>query len=253
MSGVSQMTAAAKKPAGLDSGEAQRIFQDTQTMRFAALERKYQNFYPELAYLMIDQAQEIAEVEGSYSTVYPGRDGTREIDLPKAGEMLKNTNVIQCFDESSLPRDPAGRQAKLSEMLAAQEISYQEFRNMSNMPDLEASDQLARALEDRVKHDLDNIIEEGTKGYSPPDEFLLDPEDIATKIVVQTINRYIVTDLEDEKIELLYDYFTQLQDVKAKAAPPPMMAPSQVAPSAPNNLPVQPQAASAGPTSNVQV
>lgn len=254
MSGVSQMTAAAKKPAGLDSGEAQRIFQDTQTQRFAALERKYQNWYPELAYMMIDEAQEIAEEYGSYSTVYPGRDGTREVDLPQAGK-LKDTYVIQCFDESSLPRDPAGRQAKLSEMLAAQEITFQEFRRLSNFPDLEASDQLAVALQERIMHDLDAIIADGEKGYNPPDEFILDPDDTATKLTVQTYNKYVVTNIDPKKLDLLMDYFTQVQDIKAKAAPPPMpMAPPPApGPAAPNNLPVQPQAPSKSPISGVQV
>ena len=70
---------------------------------------------------MIDNAAEIAEETGKYYTVYPGKDGTREVEFPKVG-MLKDTYIIQCFEESSLPKDPVGRQAKLSEMLAAGEI-----------------------------------------------------------------------------------------------------------------------------------
>ena len=79
---------------------------------------------------------------------------------------------------ASLPKDPAGRQAKLSEMFAAQEIDKSEFRRLSRMPDLEQSDQLAVALEERILHDLDAIIESGQKGYSPPDAFILDPTDL---------------------------------------------------------------------------
>ena len=248
MAGISSLNAAAQKPAGLNSGEAQRVFQDTQSERFAALQSRYQNFYPELAYIMIDAAAEIAKETGSYTTVYPGKDGTREVELPKVG-MLKDTYVIQCFDESSLPRDPAGRQAKLSEMLAAGEISNQEFRRLSNFPDLEQSDQLALALEERILHDLDQIVEEGEKGYSPPDAFILDPSDLATTLTVQTINKYAVTDLEEEKMDLLRQYFVAVQTLKAKAAPPPMSA----APPPQQPLAVAPPAPSIGPTSNAQV
>lgn len=247
ISGVSSLSATGSKPAGLNSGEAQREYMNIQSARFSSMQKRYQEFYPNLAYKMIDKAAEICEREGSYTTVYPGKDGTREVDLPKAG-MLKDTYIIKCFDESSLPKDPVGRQSKLSEMLAAGEISNQEFRRLSNFPDLEQSDQLAVALEERILHDLDQIIEKGAKGYNAPDPFILDPTDLATQLTVQTYNKYVVTDLEEEKLQLIEDYFTAIQTLKAKASPPPVQPAQQQ-----NELPVQPPAQSIAPTSNVQV
>ena len=254
MAGISELNASSQKPAGLNSGEAQRVHQDIQSRRFAALERRYQDWFPGLAYKTIDFAKQIAEETGKYETVYPGKDGTRTVELPKAN-MIKDTAVIKCYEQSSLPKDPEGRQAKLSEMLAAGEITTQEFRRLSNFPDLEQSDQLANALEERILHDLDLIIDEGD--YSEPDEFLLDPTDLATKLCVQTINKYFVSDLEDEKMQLLYSYFTQIQMLKQKAQPPP--PPPQPMPGAPAQppqagpLPVAPPAQSMGPTSGAQV
>lgn len=251
IAGISSLSAAAQKPAGLNSGEAQRVFQDNQSIRFAALQKRYQKIHNDLAYKMIDKAVDIAKREGRYSTVYPAKDGTREIDLPLAGKELKDTYVIKSFNESALPKDPAGRQAKLSEMLAAQEITNQEFRRLSRLPDLEQSDQLAVALEERILHDLDQIIEDGKKGYNPPDAFILDPSDLATTLTVQTINKYAVTDLEEEKMDLLKDYFTQVQVLKSQAAPPaPMAAPQQAAESGPGVVPPQ---QSMGPASGVRV
>jgi hypothetical protein len=247
MSGYSAMSAQAKKSPGLQSGEAIREANDLQSSRFAALERRYQEFYPQLAYLTIEEAAEIAEETGKYTTVYPGKDGTREVDLPDSG-ILKDTYIIQCFDESSLPRDPAGRQARLSEMLADQEITHEEFRSLSNFPDLAQSDQLTAALRDRILHDLDAIIEDGKKGYNPPDAFILDQTDLATTLTVQTINKYIVTDLEESKLELLRDYFVAIQDLKKMATPPTPVPQPQQGP-----LPVQPPAPSASSTSGVQV
>jgi hypothetical protein len=252
MAGMSAMTTSGQKPAGLNSGEAQREFQNIQSDRFAALQRRYQNFYPELAYIMIDSAAELAKENGKYTSVYPGKDGTREVDLPLADGVIKDTYVIQCFDESSLPRDPAGRQARLSEMLAAGEISNQEFRRLSNFPDLEQSDQLAIALQERILHDLDEIIEKGGKRLpSPPDSFILDPTDLATTLTVQTINKYAVTDLEESKMALLRDYFTQIQVLKKEAMPPPPMPlPPVLQGEGPT---VAPPAPSIGPTSGAQV
>lgn len=248
ISGISSLSANGTKPSGLNSGEAQREYMNIQSQRFSAMQKRYQEFYPSLAYKMVDKAAEIAEREGKYTTVYPGKDGTREVDLPKVG-MLKDTYVIKCFDESSLPKDPVGRQSKLSEMLAAGEISNQEFRRLSNFPDLEQSDQLAVALEERILHDLDQIIEEGEKGYSPPDEFILDPADLASTLSVQTYNKYVVTDIEEEKLQLLRDYFNAIQVLKAKANPPPIQP---VVPQG-TQAPVAPPQASIAPTSGAQV
>lgn len=249
MSGVSAMSAASQKPAGLNSGEAQRVFMDTQDARFAALERRYNNFYTDLSYLIIEEACNIAKETGEYLTVYPNKDGTREVDLPEA-VVLRDTYVIQCFEESGLPRDPAGRQAKLSEMLAAGEIDKQEFRRLSAFPDLQQSDSLANALQERILKMLDSIVEKGKKGYEPPDAFILDPNDRATTLCVNYINKYAVTDMEEAKMQLLRDWFTQVQVLKQQAMPPPAPAPAQPAAEPP---PVAPPQASIAPTSNVRV
>ncbi|CAM6002763.1 unnamed protein product [Sphagnum balticum] len=236
--------------AGLNSGEAIRSFDDLQTDRFANLSRKYQSVFPELAYMMIEDASELVEEFGSYTTVYPNKDGTRVVDLPKA-KMLKESYIIECFDESALPRDPAGRQAKLSEMLAANEITQQEFRRLSRFPDLEQSDRLANALEERILNNLDSIVENGKAGFSPPDPFILDPTDLATTLTVQYINEYAIANLEESKMQLLRDYYTQVQNLKQMATPPtPMPIPQPPGSGMPAVAPPSP---SMGPTSGVKV
>lgn len=252
MSGISSMSAQAKKTPGLNSGEAIREANDLQSARFANLERKYQDNFIKLAYKMIDQAKDIAEEYGSYSTVYPGRDGTRTIDFKEIKHLLEDTYIIQCYNESSLPKDPEGRQARLSEMLAAGEITLQEFRRQSSFPDLEQSDQLASALEERILHALDEIVDNGDKNYADiaPDPFILDPSDLATTLSVNYINLYATLQLEEEKMQVLKDWYTQVQGLKAQANPPP--PPSEASPQG-IALPVAPPQQSIAPTSNVQV
>jgi hypothetical protein len=249
ISGISSMAATSQKPAGMTSGEAIRSYDDIQTDRLAALSKRYQNVYTDLSYLIVECGAEIAEAEGKYSTIYPGKDGIREIDF-KSIDMLKDSFVIKCMEESSLPKEIAGRQSKLSEMLAAQEITPQEFRRLSNFPDLEQSDQLANALEERILSMLDAIVEKGEKGYEQPDPFILDPTQMASTLCVQYINKYSVTDIEEEKISLLKRWWTQLQSLQAQAAPPPQPQPSSPQEGMP---PVAPPSPSMSPTSGVQV
>lgn len=252
MSGISQLSASGVKPAGLNSGEALRESDDIQNVRFEPLAKRYQNVFNELSYMMIDCAQDIVEETGKYTTVYPGKDGTHEVDF-KVIKGLRDTYIIQCYDESSLPKDPAGRQAKLSEMLAAGEISNQEFRRLSNFPDLEQSDRLASALEERILKSLDEIVENGTKNFADiaPDNFILDPSDLATTLCVNYINLYSQLNLEEEKMQALRDWFTLVQAVKAQATPPPVQAavPQASAQTPPTAPPAVPQ----GPASGAQV
>ncbi len=234
-SGVSALAAAAEKPAGLNSGEAIRNYDDLQSDRFAALVRRYDNMYVDLAYQVIDKAIDIAERTGKYQTVYPNKDGTKEIDLPNISQ-LKDPFVIQCFDASSLPRDPAGRLQKVTEMMQAGIISVQEGRRLLDYPDIQQVDKLAIAAEERILKILDEIVDTGK--YTPPDMFM----DLAkaNELVVQYYNLYEQANLEESKAQKLRDFFTQIQALKMAAMPPPVPAMGGALQAAPEALPTNP-------------
>lgn len=224
-SGISALAASSKKPEGLNSGVALREFDDLQSDRFATLSKRYDNFFINCLYKMIDQAKDIAEETGKYQTVYPGKNGTKEIDLPKA-DLLKDTFVIQCFDASSLPRDPAGRLEKITEMIQSGMISIQEGRRMLDYPDLEQQEKLANSGEERILQILDEIVEDGK--YTPPDPFM--DLGLALKLSVQYYNLYVPAKLEEKRAELLRTFNTQVQALQQASIPQP-----------------QPQAAGGGP------
>lgn len=236
--GVSALQASSEKPAGLNSGEAIRTYDDISTDRFAALARRYDNFFIDLAYQVIDLAMEICERDGKYQTVYPNKNGAREIDLPKAA-MLKDTFVIQCFNQSSLPKDPAGRMAKVTEMIQGGMITLKEGRRLLDFPDLEQIEKLANASEERIFQILDEIVEDGK--YTPPDSFM--DLQLANDLVVQYYNLYSSSKLEESRCQMLRDFFQQIQDIKQAAMPPAPPAPMAPA-GAPAAAAAMPQAQS---------
>lgn len=240
-SGVSALQASSQKPQGLDSGEAIRTYDDISTDRFASLSRRYDNMFIDLTYQIIDLAKDITEREGGYSTVYPNKNSTKEIDLKKA-DLIADTFVVQCFTQSSLPKDPAGRLAKVTEMVQSGMISLQEGRRLLDYPDLEQIEKLANAGEERIFQILDDIIENGK--YTVPDPFM--DLNLATQLTVQYINLYGQAKLEESKAQKLRDFFSQIQMLKQAAQPPPqpqMNAPQAQAqpqpqsPLIPNNTP----------------
>lgn len=243
--GVSSLQATSQKPQGLDSGESIRAYDDISTDRFASLSRRYDNFFIDLAYLVIDLAKDIAEEQGSYSTVYPNKNTTQEVDLPKAN-MIDDDFVIQCFTQSSLPKDPAGRLQKVTEMAQSGMITLTEARRLLDYPDLEQIEKLANAAEERILQQLDDIVEHGK--YVPPDTFtdLM----LATQLVTQYINLYASAKLEESKLDMLREYFTQIQMIKQAAMPPPMPQPGATPlanPQAPPTSPLLPNAPNAAP------
>lgn len=236
--GVSALQAAAEKPAGLDSGEAIRTYDDIATDRFALIAKKYDTIFQDLAYLIVDCAMDIVKEQGKYQTLFPNKNGVKQIDLPKMS-ILKNPFVIQCFNMSSLPRDPAGRMAKITEMVQSGMITIKEGRRLLDYPDLEQMEKLANSSEERIFQYLDLIVEDGV--YTPPDTFM--DLQLAKELSVQYYNLYASAKLEEEKQELLRNFFTQVVFLlgQAQQAAQPQVTP-QAAPQPIKQSPLVPNA-----------
>lgn len=239
-SGISALAATSQKPAGLDSGEAIRSYDDLQSDRFATLNKRYDQLFVDLSYKIIKLASKIVERDGKYQTVYPNKDGTKQIDLP-ASKLIDNPFVIQCYDSSSLPRDPAGRKQAVVEDMQAGIITPEEGRRLLNYPDLEQDDKLALAGRERIFQQLDEIVESGN--FNPPDSFT--PLDTALTIVAQYYNLYAATNLDEKKLKMLRDYQVSLvtmQQAMMPPAPPAMPGAPLAAPEAPDVSPMLPNA-----------
>lgn len=233
-SGVAQLSASGQKPLGLNSGVAMREYDNLQSDRFATLNRKYDDIAICLAYQMIDKAKDICERDGEYQTIYPNKDGTREINLPEA-KLLDDPFIIQCYDASSLPRDPAGRLEKVTELMQAGIIDLREGRRLLDYPDLQQEEKLANSGEERILQALDQIVEEGK--YNPPDPFM-DP-DLCILLSKQYYNLYVAAKLEENKAEMLRTFNAQAVALKQAMQPPapaPMAGPQAV----PQPLPQSP-------------
>lgn len=238
--GISDMQATGEKPRGLDSGEAVRSFEDVNDARFSETSKKYDQIFVDLAYLIVDTARDIANRTGKYQTVYPNKDGTKEIDLPKMS-ILDDPFVIQCFSESSLPRSPAGRIAAITERVQSGMLTVKEGRRLMHYEDLEQDEKLDNASEERIFKYLDEIVEDGK--YTPPDIFM--DLSLANELTVKYLNLYLACGLEEEKADLLRTFFKQVNTLIQAATPPPpqpMPGQPQAAPEAPPTSPLVPNA-----------
>lgn len=227
--GISMLSAAAQKPAGLNSGKALREFNDIESDRFMIVGQAYETFFMDLGKLSVWKAKEIYSREKHYSVVYPDKRFIETIDW-KDIDLEESDYVLQCFPVSSLPNEPAGRLQTIQEYTQAGMISPRKARRLLEFPDLEQDTDLATSQEDYVHMILEKIIDSGE--YTPPEPF--DDLNLCKELALEYYAQGKNNGLEEEKLEQLRTFMAQVDVLVQKSIPPPppMMAP-QAVPAAP--------------------
>lgn len=219
-SGISMLSATAQKPAGLDSGKALREYNDIETERFMLVGQAYEQFHLDVAKLSVYVARDIVESEGGYKLAVPGRKFIESIDW-KEVDLKDDQFTLQTFPISSLPKDPEGRLATINEYIQAGFIDQRQGRRLLNFPDLDQAEGLANAAEERVLQILDRIVDDGL--FTAPDQFM--DLELGRRLALEYYNQYANENLEPERLELIVNFMTQIDDLQAKAMPPaPEMA-----------------------------
>jgi hypothetical protein len=237
--GVSMLSAASKKPEGLDSGKALREFNDIESDRFMINGQVYEKFFLDLDRLSIDCAKEIYKETGTFEAKVPGKKFLETISW-KDVEMDDDEYLMKAYPTSSLPNEPAGRLQTVQEYVQAGFYTPRTAKRLLDMPDLEQIDDLSDAQENWIHSVLEEIVEDNE--YSPPE-----PEmdlKLAKELVLEYIAQAHTNGLEEAKIENLRLFNTQIDTLTQKAMPPlpPMGMPGDAsgAQAVPEAAPVSP-------------
>lgn len=174
--GISMLSAQSKKPSGLDSGEALRTYNDIETERFAIVARDYESHAVDAFELMVDAAKDIVEAHGTFEVRAHGkRYGRRfitQIDFAKI-DLEEDQYTLQVFPVSSLPSEPAGRIAAISERIKLGLMTPDEAMAVLDLPDTEASNSLALAARFDLEEMFYNFFyaDDDEVEYNPPEPF----------------------------------------------------------------------------------
>src|SRR5262249_34068274 len=153
--------------------------------------------------------REIAQEEGGFYEAKAPSARVLKIVRMSAEDLDPSDFEMQCFPTSSLPKDPAGRLQTITEYIQAGFMTPRQGRRALDFPDLEAVESLANAAEDLIAMVLDAICDDGD--YEPP-EPTFDLK-LAREMVVEYINRGLTQDLEDERMDLLRAWSTQVDSL----------------------------------------
>lgn len=235
--GVSQLSASAKKPAGLESGAALREMNHVESERFADRYRAYEDFHMEFTEALLDVVRDIAaRNNGAYKVVSNSKLFTLAIDWSEV-DLEADAYVMQVFPTSALPQTPQGRMAMVEDLMRMGFLNPDQGARLLSFPDLEARNQLAEASAELTSMQLDKILEDEKPTLPHPMQDL-------TYAIGQAQAAYMLAltceDVSERSLELLRNYVghavKQMQAGVAGAAgaapmpgagaPPPGAAPA---------------------------
>lgn len=214
-SGISMLSANSQKPAGLNSGKALREFNDIESDRFMSVGHAYENLYMDLAKLSIEVAKDIYQDTGKFKVRTPDKKFVETIDW-KDINLKEDQYVMKVFPVSSLPSDPAGRFQQIQEYIQAGMYTVREGKRLLDFPDTENVDKLQDAQEDYLHMIFEKIVDEGI--FTAPDEF--DDLPFARQLALEYMAEGKSNGLEEDRLELLRRFISQIDLIVAKAQPP---------------------------------
>lgn len=219
--GVSELSAAAKKPSGLDAGVALREFNDIESERFALKHQAWDNAFMDLVRVSIAliKTQYPEKLGSGYKVRLPSRRRAIEIDW-KEVDLDEESYVMQMFPTSSLPQTPAARKQFVKELEADGMVSKTVAKRLLGFPDIEAEMDLGNAALDDVDATISAILDEPKPKLMPPE-----PYQNLELLLERTMANYLFVrhfeDIEPERLEML----RTLADMTSKMLEPPPAPP----------------------------
>lgn len=237
ISGISQLNATGQKPAGLNSGAAQRAYQDIQTERFLEIGQAYEEFVIEVARQVIRCAKKIG---GKYRVKAVDKGGFEAIDWSEV-DLDEDSYVIRVYPTSLLPTTPSGKLSWAQDMINSGAIPPEDVLDIVDFPDTEAYAKRKNAPRKLIERNISHMLKTGE--YVSPEPF--DNHQLALRLVNEAYHEARLDGVPDKKLEQLRQY---MADSQAFLAPPPAppMGPAGDA-SAPGMAPPPPPGPAPGP------
>lgn len=169
ITGISQLSAQGLKPAGLDSGEAQRVYLDTQTERFQVSYAEFQQFHLRLAKQVLRLARQIAKRNPQFGVKATQKNRMSKVIFSDV-ELREEEYVLKLYPTNALQGDPAAKIAMVSKFADAGWLEPQEAKRLLDFPDIEALNNRVDASYNLVQDIISDITNEGV--FTGPEPFM---------------------------------------------------------------------------------
>lgn len=222
--GISELSAGAKKPSGLDAAVALREFNDIETERFSMFGKAWEQLFMDFTEI----ALEMLEQEGlsGYKVRAPNRHSYDELTF---GDLKYEDDkfIIQMYPVSSLPNTPSAKYQRVKEMLADGFIDMTTAKRLMDFPDIDAENNLSAAASDDVDATISAIIDETPPRYIAPTE-VTDLTLLAERSTAAFLRAKHQKEMEPERLQMLETLMDAAKDMLLLSMQPsPGMAPME--------------------------
>lgn len=230
ITGISQLSASSRKPAGIDAAVALRELQDIESERFQLVSERYNDYFLDVTKKSLDILDDIAA--DGYNPAIRLRDNDysyvakwKDVSIPK------DQYTLRIFPASLLPTQPAGKLQKVQELLQAGFLDREEALELLEFPDTKSVVSVKVADRRELKKQIEAMIDKAE--YSPPEPF--SNLTMARSLAQSYYNAGKADSMPEDRLELLRRY---MEDVQAliDAQTPPQQTPMMPLPGAEASL-----------------
>lgn len=217
ISGVNQLSATSAKPAGLDSGEAIRTFDDIQTERFMEVGTMLEDWTMEVTEQTVDRCRDISKAHG-FKVNARSKDMIEQIDF-KDVDLPKDSYIIQVFPTSQLPSTPAGRKQWVLDMTNSNNplMSPEDAFELLGFPDTDEFAKRRNARRKVIERNAEKVILDGE--WVSPEPF--DLHEYAVPYFNDMLAVARLDGVPDKNLDLGRRYIALTVKLQAQANPPP--------------------------------
>jgi hypothetical protein len=231
--GVSQLSSAAMKPLGVDSGKAMRTLTNLAEDRQLFFGQRVEAAALELLRQSIELVKDIHKEGKKYTVLYPSSHFIETIEWSDIN-LEADEFWLKAFPTSALSEDPAEKLQTVQEYVQAGFITPRAARRLLSSPDVEMADKLANAAEDFICKIIEDIIYDG-KMTTPDAEMDLT---LCKQYCLQYLNYAKINGCPAKFLKKLRAFMALVDDQLGLTLPPP---PPALPPGAPGS-PGAPQA-----------
>lgn len=160
--GTNELQATATAPAGMESARGLERLSEQGALRFKRVSKAWEFALGEqLARRFIRLAKEVdATTPGGFKLSAPGSKRAVSIRW-KDCAIDEDAFLLQVYETTSLPQEPAARAQEVERMQASGWIDAEEARGLVDLPDIAESNSLATADRENLMWQLERLLEDG--------------------------------------------------------------------------------------------
>ena len=250
--GLSQMSVAGTKPAGLNSGKALRTFNNIETERFAIVAQDYDQFMVDCAKKFILMSEITAKKDKTLKVTAFNNKEIEDIEWSKI-DLQRDQYILKAFPTNFLQTTPEGKIEDVKDLMSIGMLNKNQASSLMDYPDLDQFTQYNNAATDDIQAVMYSIIDEGEYNPPMPQQALQYGKELFQQVWLKMKHQK----LEPERLEMLMRWVEDADMLMQMAMPQPTIGNPQAQvtstePGTPQNQAVTPGQPSNAPPSGLE-